>query len=140
MWARDERAHRGIVRVTTEEGSLWKPACVSYDLAFWDGPAPHDDADAAETFARLCKALEEGGFSAPPTVPIADLVSDLERRWANNDPESPWASMPIRGHAHGPLLYLCLRYGRPIEEIEFIIATARSHGLVCYDPQFSQLL
>jgi hypothetical protein len=113
---------------------------VSYDLAFWNGPEPHDDADATETFARLCKALEEGGSSAPPTVPIADFVSDLERRWADDDPESPWASMPIRGDAHGPFLYLCLRYGRLIEEIEFIVATARSRGLVCYDPQFSQLL
>lgn len=48
--------------------------------------------------------------------------------------------MPIRGDAHGPLLYLALRYGRPVEEVEFIVATARARGLVCYDPQFSQLV
>jgi hypothetical protein len=113
---------------------------VSYDLAFWDGPTPSDDADATSTFTRLWHALEEGGVGAAPTPPVDALVSDLESRWPEDDEDSPWASMPIRGDAFGPLLYLALRYGRPVEEIEFIVATARERGLVCYDPQTSQLV
>ena len=113
---------------------------MSYDLAFWDGPLPSDDADATSTFTRLCQPLEEGGNGAAPTPTVARLVSDLEARWPETDEEPPWASMPIRGDAQGPLLYLALRYGRPAEEIEFIVATARARGLVCYDPQVSRLV
>jgi hypothetical protein len=114
---------------------------VSHDLAFWDGPAPSDDDDATATFTRLCEALEDGGIGIPHTPAVAEFVADLERRWPDDeDPDSPWASMPIRGDAHGPFAYLAVRYGRPTEDVEFIVGAAQNHGLVCFDPQFSQLL
>lgn len=118
----------------------WHARCVSYDLAFWDGPAPADDANATDTFNRLSEALENGGVGAAPTASVLGLVGDLEARWPDDHEDLPWASWPIRGHAHGPLLYLNLRYGRPADELEFIVAAARARGLVCYDPQFSQVL
>jgi hypothetical protein len=79
-------------------------------------------------------------MGAEPTPEIAARVADLEARWPDNEDDSSWASMLIRGDARGPLLYLALRYGRPVEEVAFMVAAARARGLVCYDPRFSQLL
>lgn len=123
------------------KASSCKYLLVSYDLAFWAGPPPRNDADATAIFERLSEALEEGGIGVPMTPAVEAFVTDLERRWPDDaDPESPWASMPIRSDAHGPLAYLALRYGRPTEDLEFIVGAAKEHGLVCYDPQFSQVL
>jgi hypothetical protein len=46
-----------------------------------------------------------------------------------------WSSPPVMDEASGPIVYLCLTYGRAEEVSEYAASLARGHGLVCYDPQ-----
>jgi hypothetical protein len=47
---------------------------MSYDLAFWDGPRPADDDEAAQVFEELMDAMEESDEDVPPTAPIRALI------------------------------------------------------------------
>ena len=104
---------------------------MSFDLAVWEGPRPTSDAAAGEVFARLLAALD-AGESEPPTPGIAAFVDALLARWPDLDVDesSPWSATHLIGDASG----------RADEAGAFIAATAREHGLACYDPQSERLL
>lgn len=48
---------------------------------------------------------------------------------------SPWASPPLIAEASGPMVYLLMSYSQAEEVSEYAAQLARSHGLVCFDPQ-----
>jgi hypothetical protein len=113
---------------------------VSYDLAFWEGPRPTDDDEASQLFDELMDQVEAAPEEVPPTPAIQALIDALETRWPGDDPDAPWASYPLVDDAHGGVLYVNLVYGRPDQDLEFMAATARRLGLVCFDPQLEATL
>lgn len=112
---------------------------MSYDLAFWKGPRPADDAEAVETFEKMMDAAEEAD-DVPPTPAIDALVRELESRWPVDAPDAPWATFPLGEDAIGDTLYVNLTLQTSDRNIELMVATARRLGPVCYDPQREMLL
>jgi hypothetical protein len=86
-------------------------------------------------------ALEAGDYQ-PPTPAIAAFVAALLARWPDIDVDesSPWSASPLIGDASGSTFYTGVVWSRADEVGELIAATAREHGLVCYDPQSERLL
>lgn len=113
---------------------------MSYDLAFWDGPRPADDDEAAQVFEELMDAMEESDEDVPPTAPIRALIDELESHWPGDDPKAPWASFPLAGDAQGGTLYVNLVFGRPDADLEFMASVARRLNIVCFDPQLEVML
>ena len=114
---------------------------MSFDLAVWEGERPASDAEAATVYERIMDALETSE-PEPPTPAIAAFVQALLDRWPDIDVDesSPWSASPLIGDANGSTFYTGVVWSRADEAGEFIAATARAHGLVCYDPQSERLL
>lgn len=110
---------------------------MTYDLAFWHGPRPRDDAAAGEEFERRMDALDaDDHVPQPPTSRIRALVDRLETRWPMPDapPWPPWASWPLGDDADGEVLYVSLTFEGAEAAAEMAVL-AGELGLVCYDPQ-----
>lgn len=114
---------------------------MSFDLAVWEGERPASDAEAAATYARIMDALETAD-PEPPTPRIAAFVDALLERWPDIDVDesSPWAGSPLMQDASGSTFYTGVVWSRADEAGAVIAATARAHGLVCFDPQSERLL
>lgn len=114
---------------------------MSFDLAVWEGERPVSDAEAAEAYARIMDPLETAE-PEPPTPAITAFVQALLAHWPDIDVDesSPWSASPLMGDASGSTFYTGVVWSRADEAGEFIAATARAHGLVCYDPQSEHLV
>jgi hypothetical protein len=121
---------------------------MTYDVAVWEGKRPSDD-EAGEMLERLMDAAEardESGMPPePPTPGIAAFMSDLLDRWPDIDQpdgeNSPWAMSGLREDASGALCYLCMTNTPLLDEaVAYIAELARKHGLICYDPQFEEVI
>jgi hypothetical protein len=53
--------------------------------------------------------------------------------------DSPWATAPLLGEAHGPLVYFAMVLGWADEVSAWAAQLAGAHGLNCYDPQLDRL-
>ena len=121
---------------------------MSYDVAVWDGERPTDNQEAIETFERLMDADEARGDDEPAeplTERIDAFLTDLLARWPDIDEpggeESPWAMSGVREDASGPVCYLTMSNTPLLDEaVAYIAQLARRHGLVCFDPQFEEVL
>jgi hypothetical protein len=114
---------------------------MSYDLAVWEGDRPSDDETAGEQYESLMDRMESGELGEP-TPRIRAYVEALVARWPDIDEveASPWADSPLMGNARGPLVYFGMVFSRAGEASTFAADLARSHGLVCYDPQMEGLV
>lgn len=118
---------------------------MSYDLAVWKGPTPHDDDEAKRTYRALADKWLEGNGLDPeaddPTPPpeIVRYVEALLERWPDDDEASPWATGPLINEAVGPLFYFPMIWSMAEEASALAVETAAEHGLVCFDPQLDRL-
>ncbi|MFF4542134.1 hypothetical protein [Streptomyces aureus] len=116
---------------------------MTYDLAVWEGEPPLDDIQAGSTYDELYERyLESEDGALPPSARIERYVRALIERYPEDDHEgyrSPWASPPLIAEASGPMVYLLMSYRQAEEVSEYAAQLARSHGLVCFDPQGEDL-
>ncbi|MFI5688620.1 hypothetical protein [Streptomyces sp. NPDC051636] len=117
---------------------------MSYDLAVWEGAPPADDEAAGKLFDALYDQYVAADEEVPPTPAISAYVSALLDQWPDltedEDDISPWSTEPLINEASGPFIYFPMRYSMADEAREYAANVAASMGLVCYDPQHSQLL
>jgi len=116
---------------------------VSVDLAVWEGSQPAGDSEAVAAFEELCARFLNGPKS-PPTNAIADYVSVLVRRYpdlSEDDGEVvPWGSGHLIENASGPVVYIDMKLNSVFQEgWRYCVETARTHGLVAFDPQSGTL-
>ena len=115
---------------------------MSYDLAVWEGTRPNTNAEAGKTFEALM-AQEEGEKSPEPTPAIRRYVEALLAKYPqlddDNEDECPWADSPLIGNASGPIFYFAMVYSHAERASAFAAKLANRHGLVCFDPQLSEL-
>jgi len=118
---------------------------VSFDLAVWEGPIPDGDEAALSEFERLMD-LWQGDDPPPdgePTPAIRAYVDALLSRWpditTDEGEASPWADGPLLNNATGPVVYFAMLWSRAEDAATFAAATAKAHGLVCFDPQSCSL-
>jgi hypothetical protein len=55
------------------------------------------------------------------------------------DDVSPWSTAPLMNEAVGPIVYFPMRYSMADEVSAACARMAADRGLVCFDPQRSQL-
>jgi hypothetical protein len=116
---------------------------MSYDLAVWEGPRPKTNDEAVQTFEAL-RAQHMGGKSPEPTPAIRAYVEALLAKYPDLDDDNedtcPWADAPLIGNATGPLFYFAMVYSQAERAVVFAAQLAKEHGLVCLDPQSSELI
>jgi hypothetical protein len=121
---------------------------MSVDLAVWDGPQPASDKEALKIFEQLYERYVERRDDAPPTERIAAYVDALLARYPDiteveEDAEdtTPWNTGPLINEAAGPFIYFGMVTNSVAEEAHaYAVATARSMGLVYFDPQSCTLM
>ena len=119
---------------------------MSIDLVVWEGPLPATDDEARATLDALDARFLDGPRTAP-TERIAEYVRVLLARYPDipsvddeDTDEVPWGSGPLIGNASGPIVYIDMKLNTVVEEgWRFCVETARSHGLVAFDPQAATL-
>jgi hypothetical protein len=116
---------------------------VSVDLVVWEGPQPAGDSEARAAFDELSARFLDAPRS-PPTQAVADYVSVLVGRYPDlsedDDVRVPWGSGPLIKNASGPLVYIDMKLNSVFQEgWRYSVDTARSHGLVAFDPQSGRL-
>jgi hypothetical protein len=114
---------------------------MTYDLAVWEGERPASYEAAVATFQDLSERFLEPETSAPPTPRIRSYVEALLDHWPDFDidEDSPWADSPLMDNAVGPIFYFAMVPSKADEASAFAAELARSHGLVCFDPQWDSL-
>jgi hypothetical protein len=112
------------------------------DLAVWDGRQPASDSEAGRTFKAAYRRFAKGEPDTPPTERIAAYVGALLDRFPDVSEldddaieDSPWTDGPLIHHASGRFFYLTLVANEAGEDAwTYAVSTARSAGLVCFDP------
>jgi hypothetical protein len=118
---------------------------MSYDLAVWADASPFSGLRDDDAYALLSEHLEnDDALAQPATDAIVAFVESLLAKWPAlgepGDERSPWAMGPEIGDAFGSCIYITMTYGGAEEAVPVIAATAREHGLICYDPQFESAI
>jgi hypothetical protein len=119
---------------------------MSFDLAVWEGTRPESSDEALERFQELYdRYIEEKMESPSPTIirfvrTLTTTYPDLSELPSDRLDESPWADGPLLGNASGPFFYFGISFSRVEEVVPFIAETARTHGLICFDPQSGEVL
>ena len=101
---------------------------MSFDLAVWDEPGVLGDREAARKYL----ALVELEVSAPTNPGVVAFVRDLNARYPENDPNSPWSS---GWSTTADSVVLTVKWSRSDEVAEVIIRAAERYNLLCFDPQ-----
>jgi hypothetical protein len=116
---------------------------MSYDLAVWEGKRPVNARTAGQVFADLYTRYVDTDERVPPTDLITKYVNALLERWCDmtedEDDTSPWSTGPLISEARGPFIYFPMRYSMAEEASAYAANIAASMGLICFDPQLSQL-
>jgi hypothetical protein len=119
---------------------------MSYDLTVWEGPIPESDNEALSTYEQLRERhMSSDGLDELPEISpaIEAYVDALLERWPDIGTEggesSPWSDGPLIFNASGPMIYFGMQHSRAEEASAYAASVARSHGLVCFDPQTGQL-
>lgn len=120
---------------------------MSFNLAFWIGPAPANNEDAAKTFDALCAKYLDGGDGSPPDPALRAFVDEITRNYPDlteldddHIDEGVWSDGPLLNNAIGPLLYLGIVWSRAEEVTAYLVDRARVRGLRVFDPQSGSLL
>lgn len=119
---------------------------MTYNLAVWKGERPASDEEALKTYQSLYDEWLARGApnrSSAPVTEIAAYVESLLQRWpdisTDEGEDSPWADGPLIDDASGPIIYFPIMSRMCEEASEFAAQVAAKHGLVCFDPQMSEL-
>lgn len=114
---------------------------MSFDLAVWQGDVPSSDGEAARTHEGLYEEYLEADELVPPVSSIVEFVAALTDRWADVDTgdDTPWASTPLIRGASGPYIYIGLAWSSADAVAAYVVETAGSLGLNCFDPQAGSL-
>lgn len=102
---------------------------MSADLAVWYEPRTLGDAQAQVVYESLTGREQ----STPPQVSeVIAFLQALLARYPLDAPGSPWTAAPST--TVGAVM-LTVSWPRAEEVFPVVIALAREHGLLCYDPQ-----
>lgn len=117
---------------------------MSISLAVWEGAVPKSDGEVVARFEELYARYVEPDDATPPSPAISSYVEVLLSRYPEiadfDEDATPWQSGPLINEASGPFFYFGMITNRVAAEAwAFAIATARAHGLVCFDPQSGTL-
>ena len=118
---------------------------MSYDLAVWVGDAPESDASALAEYTTRMDAMDaafEGDEAAEPDPRLVAFADALLARYPDvgDDLGTPWADAPLKNNIVGDLFYFAMVPSEADAAMPFIVDTAKSHGLVCFDPQTETLM
>jgi hypothetical protein len=118
---------------------------MSFDLAVWEGARPRTNEDGAAEFAQL-HANYIDGKPVKPTPRITAFVAAVTAKYPDltdmpddRVEDGVWADSPLMNNASGPYFYFCIRWSRAEEVSAFVAEVAKELGLVCFDPQSSEL-
>jgi hypothetical protein len=117
---------------------------VSIDLAVWEGARPSSDKEALQMFESLYELYIESDDPTSPSPAIAGYVAALVERYpdltAESGDECPWSDGPLIGNASGPFIYFGFVRSATLDDAwAYAVDTARSLGLVSFDPQSERL-
>jgi hypothetical protein len=112
---------------------------MSFDLIVWKEPAVSTEEEASSLVHRFHESGDPSVFHASEDLlhfydellqrcPALELFDDDERRLA----ETPWSVTPERS---GRVIELNIRWRAPDDMVDTMVALARKHQLVMYDPQ-----
>ena len=105
---------------------------MSFDLAVWKSARPLTPDEAQEIYEKLCE--DEPPDSVPDCAEMKAFSAELMKRWPE-DPSNPEACPFEDVGPASRFLILNLAGSRAPEVAPQVIALARRHGLLCYDPQ-----
>ena len=114
-------------------------ADMSFDLFAWKTPAVADEAEAAPLIKRYVDTGDDRGFGASSDV--ASFYDELSRKYP--PPEPGTSATPRRDRDRwgielepsDRLLVVSMTWNTPDEVLDDVVALARKHGLVLFDPQ-----
>jgi hypothetical protein len=116
---------------------------VSIDLAVWEGARPDSEKDALKMYESLYELYIDTDAPTEPSPAIAAYVAALVERypdWSDETGDSPWADSPLIESASGPFMYFAFTRNAAFDDAwAFAVDTARSLGLVAFDPQSERL-
>src|ERR1700734_2067336 len=117
---------------------------MSFDLGVWSCEEPLSDAQASETYLRLC---EEWPYLEGENAAVKAFYRGLFQRWPEIDtiPEEkiddldfcPWSCALIPS---GRAVVLFCLWPKAPEGAQYVEALARKHGLVLFDPQADRVI
>ncbi|WP_182376965.1 hypothetical protein [Nocardioides sp. WS12] len=111
---------------------------MSYDLAVWVGDRPPDDDTASRVFESQIERSRSS--SEPPRVEIQGFVAALTSVYPEGTMDGIWAFEPLLDGAIGGLLILNMTTSDHLDDVvTYATRLAKQHGLVAFDPQFSEL-
>jgi hypothetical protein len=113
---------------------------MSYDLTVLAADPSADDAQVRAMYDR-CNSWAQPHPEGELDDRIVAFYEELRARHPDHPPysaESPWNDVPLGlGIDH---VSMCISYGpRGNGAVELITELARRHGLIIYDPQFSEI-
>ena len=106
---------------------------MSFDLAFWHVDGSIDAAQALATYEGILEEIP-GCVAENPAVGRfnADVVSVFPDLTEENADESPWSS-PL--YSSDSFTVASISWSKQAIVSQALIALAKKHGLICYDPQ-----
>lgn len=119
---------------------------MGFNLAFWIGDAPANDAAAAAELERLYQE-HLAGDPLPAAPELLAFIGEITARYPgltdlddDHIDDGVWSDGPLTDDASGPILYLGVVWSRVDEVVPFLVARARSRGLNVFDPQETRRL
>jgi hypothetical protein len=116
---------------------------VSIDLAVWEGERPDSEKGALQMYESLYELYIDTDEPTTASSSIAAYVAALLERYPDltESDDSPFSDGPLIDNASGPFMYFGFRRGATLDEAwAFAVETARSMGLVAFDPQSERLV
>jgi hypothetical protein len=116
---------------------------MSYTLAVWEGARPKTNPAAVKTFEALIAKYQAIEKSPRPRPAIRRYVEALLAKHPDldddNEVECPWSDSPLINNATGPIVYFAMVFSKAKTASAFAAKLAKTHGLVCFDPQSNKL-
>jgi hypothetical protein len=104
---------------------------MSYDIAIWFNQKPVSANEALAHYKKLCDGDIDNGESSPK---VKKFLSEMNQLYKDDD-EKPWSDPDVSKHH----VLLSLTYSSLSEVIPTAKQLAAKHGLICYDPQTTEV-
>lgn len=103
-------------------------------------PIPENDEEAWDEFDDREETNEDSEM--PPHPKMVELIKKLTEKYpcVTKVPESEienviWADGPLENNIIGDLAIFAVAFSKIEESFDHVVETAKSLGIVCYDPQ-----